>query len=314
MSTLALPSSSLPPLFTLSKRTEADIFNALHYLAAIYCPLSFPFSKELGDSKHAFAEVDSGYTSGNEDDEAELTPAIIRADVHEKSFAERWLTGLISRVESLEIFSSEETSQRALDQAAYIFESLFASALDEDDQNSPFLREFSFEMKDPGGDKKQISVQLNDGLAGTNDTDFEDVGLQSWGASIVFSDLMCTDPERFGLTNLDPTEHNRIIELGAGTGLVSLVLGKLMPALGINDSKIIATDYHPAVLSNLESNISINYPPLPLPRASFPPRLGRFLQLGPLRRPSNHALRHRCSIRSRARTLAARLRNTTSFR
>ncbi|KAI3588901.1 hypothetical protein IWW34DRAFT_814114 [Fusarium oxysporum f. sp. albedinis] len=260
MSTLALPSSSLPPLFTLSKRTEADIFNVLHYLAAIYCPLSFPFSKELGDSKHAFAEVDSGYTSGNEDDEAELTPAIIRADVHEKSFAERWLTGLISRVESLEIFSSEETSQRALDQAAYIFESLFASALDEDDQNSPFLREFSFEMKGPGGDKKQISVQLNDGLAGTNDTDFEDVGLQSWGASIVFSDLMCTDPERFGLTNLDPTEHNRIIELGAGTGLVSLVLGKLMPALGINDSKIIATDYHPAVLSNLESNISINYP------------------------------------------------------
>ncbi|KAF5259510.1 hypothetical protein FOXYS1_9877, partial [Fusarium oxysporum] len=170
MSTLALPSSSLPPLFTLSKRTEVDIFNALHYLAAIYCPLSFPFSKELGDSKHAFAEVDSGYTSGNEDDETELTPAIIRADVHEKSFAERWLTGLISRVESLEIFSSEEATQRALDQAAYIFESLFASALDEDDQNSPFLREFSFEMKGPGGDKKQISVQLNDGLAGTNDT------------------------------------------------------------------------------------------------------------------------------------------------
>lgn len=259
MSTLALPSSSLPPLFTLSKRTEADIFNALHYLAAIYCPLSFPFSKELGDSKHAFAEVDSGYTSGNEDDETELTPAIIRADVHEKSFAERWLTGLISRVESLEIFSSEETSQRALDQAAYIFESLFASALDEDDQNSPFLREFSFDMKAPGEEKKQISVQLNDGLAGTNDTDFEDVGLQSWGASIVFSDLMCIDPERFGLTNLDPTEHNRIIELGAGTGLVSLVLGKIIPALGINDSKIIATDYHPAVLSNLESNISINY-------------------------------------------------------
>ncbi|KAJ9426147.1 hypothetical protein QL093DRAFT_2630205 [Fusarium oxysporum] len=245
MSTLALPSSSLPPLFTLSKRTEADIFNALHYLAAIYCPLSFPFSKELGDSKHAFAEVDSGYTSGNEDDEAELTPAIIRADVHEKSFAERWLTGLISRVESLEIFSSEEASQRALDQAAYIFESLFASVLDEDDQNSPFLREFSFDMKAPGEEKKQISVQLNDGLAGTNDTDFEDVGLQSWGASIVFSDLMCTDPERFAWCR-----HR----------LVSLVLGKLIPALGINDSKIIATDYHPAVLSNLESNISINYP------------------------------------------------------
>ncbi|KAF5542947.1 SAM-dependent methyltransferase [Fusarium napiforme] len=286
MSTLALPSSSLPPLFTLSQRTEAEVFNALHYLAAIYCPLSFPFSKELGDVKHAFAEVDSGYTSGNEDDETELTPATIRADVHEKSFAERWLTGFISRVESLEIFSSEEESQRALDQAAYIFESLFASALDEDDQNSPFLREFSFEMNLAGKEKKQISVQLNDGLAGTNDTDFEDVGLQSWGASIVFSNLMCADPERFGLTNLDPTEHTRIIELGAGTGLVSLVLGKLIPALGITDSKIIATDYHPAVLSNLESNISINYP-TPSPVQASPLDWADFANTAPFDIPAS---------------------------
>ncbi|KAF4453140.1 hypothetical protein F53441_4137 [Fusarium austroafricanum] len=261
MSTLSLPSSSLPPLFTLTKLAETDVFNALHYLAAIYCPISFPFAKELGDTKHALVEqVDSGYTSGNEDDENEQTPASIRADVFEKSFTERWLTGFISRVEGLEIFSCEETSQRALDQAAYIFESLFASALDEDDQNSPFMRQFSFDTIIPGQEKNQIQVQLNDGLAGTNDSDFEDVGLQSWGASIVFSDLMCTDPERFGLTKLEPTEHNRIIELGAGTGLVSLVLGKLIPALGVDDSKIIATDYHPAVLENLQSNISINYP------------------------------------------------------
>jgi hypothetical protein len=132
--------------------------------------------------------------------------------------------------------------------------------LDEDDQNSPFLRQFSFETYSAEGEKKHISVQLNDGLAGTNDSDFEDVGLQSWGASIVFSDMLCTTPERFGLTSLSPTEHNRIIELGAGTGLVSLVLGKLIPALGIADSKIIATDYHPAVLENLRSNINISYP------------------------------------------------------
>ncbi|KAJ4256809.1 hypothetical protein NW762_008905 [Fusarium torreyae] len=260
--TLSLPSSSLPPLYTLTKLAETDVFSALHHLATIYCPLSFPFSLEHGlDAKHSLVEpvVDSGYTSGNEDDDAEQTPASIRADPYEKSFTERWLTGFISRAESLPIFTSEETSQRALDQAAYIFESLFASALDEDDQNSPFMRQFSFETLIPGQEKQQIQVQLNDGLAGTNDTDFEDVGLQSWGASIVFSDLMCTTPERFELTKLSPTSHTRIIELGAGTGLVSLVLGKLIPALGIKDSKIIATDYHPAVLENLQSNIAINY-------------------------------------------------------
>ncbi|RBR23140.1 uncharacterized protein FIESC28_04135 [Fusarium coffeatum] len=255
MSTLALPSSSLPPLFTLTKQTESDIFNALHYLATIYCPLSFPFSIELDDTKHVLAEpVDSGYTSGNEDDEPAPTPTSIRADPYEKSFVERWLTGFLSRAEALEVFESEEGMQRALDQAAYIFESLFATALDEDDQNSPFLREFTFDTADD-----KISVSLNDGLAGTNDSDFEDVGLQSWGASIVFSEMLCATPERFGLTDLSPTEHNRIIELGAGTGLVSLVLGKLIPTLGVQDSKIIATDYHPAVLENLQSNISINY-------------------------------------------------------
>ncbi|KAJ4024576.1 hypothetical protein NW752_003142 [Fusarium irregulare] len=255
MSTLALPSSSLPPLFTLTKQTESNIFNALHYLATIYCPLSFPFSIELDDTKHVFAEpVDSGYTSGNEDDEPAPTATSIRADPYEKSFVERWLTGFLSRAEALEVFETEEGMQRALDQAAYIFESLFATALDEDDQNSPFLREFAFDTVDD-----KVSVSLNDGLAGTNDSDFEDVGLQSWGASIVFSEMLCATPERFGLTELSPTEHNRIIELGAGTGLVSLVLGKLIPTLGVEDSKIIATDYHPAVLENLQSNISINY-------------------------------------------------------
>ncbi|RGP76453.1 hypothetical protein FLONG3_5340 [Fusarium longipes] len=258
---LALPSSSLPPLFTLTKQTESDIFNALHYLATIYCPLSFPFSIELDETKHVAAEpVDSGYTSGNEDDEPAQTPAIIRADPYEKSFTERWLTGFLSRAEGLDVFTSEESSQRALDQAAYIFESLFASALDEDDQNSPFLRQFSFETSPVQGETKHVTVQLNDGLAGTNDSDFEDVGLQSWGASIVFSDMLCKTPERFGLTSLSRSEHNRIIELGAGTGLVSLVLGKLVPTLDIEDFKIIATDYHPAVLENLRSNININYP------------------------------------------------------
>ncbi|CAF3582755.1 hypothetical protein FGSG_05835 [Fusarium graminearum PH-1] len=258
--TLALPSSSLPPLFTLAKQAESDIFNALHYLATIYCPLSFPVSIELDETKHVVAEpVDSGYTSGNEDDEPAPTPTSIRADPYEKSFTERWLTGFLSRAEGLEIFTSEESSQRALDQAAYIFESLFASTLDEDDQNSPFLRQFSFDTNDSQGDKKNISVQLNDGLAGTNDSDFEDVGLQSWGASIVFSDMLCATPERFGLTDLSLTTHNRIIELGAGTGLVSLVLGKLIPTLGVTDSRIIATDYHPSVLENLQSNIDINH-------------------------------------------------------
>ncbi|KAF5013057.1 hypothetical protein FDECE_884 [Fusarium decemcellulare] len=260
--TLQPPSSSLPPLFTLTKLGETEVFDALHHLAAIYCPISFPFSQELNaGTKHHVAQlnVDSGYTSGNEDDDADdskQTPASIRADTFERSFTERWLTGFISRAESLPIFTSEESTQRALDQAAYIFESLF-TALEEDEDNSEFLRDFSFDTILPGRDKTSIEVQLNDGLAGMTDNDPDDVGLQSWGASMVFSDLMCKSPERFGLTALSSAQ-TRIVELGAGTGLVSLVLGRLLPSIGIK-SKIIATDYHPAVLDNLRSNIAINY-------------------------------------------------------
>ncbi|KAF4973954.1 hypothetical protein FZEAL_9101 [Fusarium zealandicum] len=266
--TLQPPSSCLPPLKTLPGLVEADIFEALHSLATIYCPLSFPFSLELKSEPHADVaqlQVDSGYTSGTEEDaedatNSENTTASLRADVFERSFAERWLTGLIGRVESLTIFTSEESSQRALDQAAYIFESLFSSALEEDDQNILFTREFSFDASIPGKcQKEKLKVQLNDGLAGTTDNDHEDVGLQSWGASVVFSELMCASPARFGLCQLPSTSPTRIIELGAGTGLVSIVLQKLLPLLGIRESRVIATDYHPAVLENLLSNISINY-------------------------------------------------------
>ncbi|KAM5342281.1 hypothetical protein ACJ41O_013247 [Fusarium nematophilum] len=266
-SSLRPPSSSLPPVITLSTLTEDEVFQALHNLAAIYCPISFPFSLELNaeHKHHASPEphVDSGYTSGAEDDaedglKTEQTPASLRADAFERSFTERWLTGFLARVEELSIFDSQDSSERALDQAAYILESLFGAALDEDDQNTPFMRHFSFDALAPGRSKQKVEVRLNDGLAGTNDSDFEDVGLQSWGASIVFSDLLCASPERFSLTNIHPNSHARVIELGAGTGLVSLVLGKLLPILGIKDSRIIATDYHPAVLENLQSNIEIN--------------------------------------------------------
>ncbi|RMJ08440.1 hypothetical protein CDV36_011948 [Fusarium kuroshium] len=265
-SVLQPPSSSLPPLFTLTKLSETDVFNALHQLAAIYCPLSFPFSQELSSQeKHHITQldVDSGYTSGNEDEDAndsKQTITTLRADAFERSFVERWLTGFISRAETLSIFSSEESSQRAIDQAAYIFESLFTPAVDEDEQDTSFMRNFSFDTHIPGQSKGKIKVQLNDQLAGTNDTDYQDVGLQSWGASIVFSEIMCASPTRFGLQDIPSTSDTRIIELGAGTGLVSLALGKLLPSLSVGDSKIIATDYHPAVLDNLQSNIALNYP------------------------------------------------------
>lgn len=269
------PSSSLPPLSTLQKLTEQQILSALQGLSALYCPLpasvAFKLSPENNSLDHPASTplVDSGYTSGAEDDSrdvehVEQSRDALRADAFERNFVERWLTGFMARAYDLPGLSLEEARDRALDQASWVLESFVASTADDDemdDQHSHFTREFTFKLSVPETQEEvPVDVRLNDGLAGKNSTDCDDVGLQSWGASIVLSDLMCAEPSRFGLSQPSLGTSPRIIELGAGTGLVSLVLGKMLPHLGTLKSDVIATDYHPAVLENLRTNITENFP------------------------------------------------------
>ncbi|KAK7209471.1 hypothetical protein V2G26_016649 [Clonostachys chloroleuca] len=249
------PTSSLPPLRTLESSTEEQVFSALQGLSALYCPFAFPFDDASDSHRKALSVadtlVDSGYvsaTEGDEDDDREDRLAALRADNFERSHAERWLTGFIARSEMLECFTSEDSRQRAIDQAS---------------KSSLITREFSFPVtKDDSHGPVTVDIRLNDGLAGMDSSQPDDVGLQSWGASIVVSKLLCQEPARFGLTTSSLSPSPRIIELGAGTGLVGLVMAKLLPHLGISDPTVIATDYHPAVLENLRSNIKTNFPRL----------------------------------------------------
>jgi hypothetical protein len=189
----------------------------------------------------------------DEDDEAdaEEVTAAIRADPFERTFATRWLTSLISRVEEMDL--TEDACSQIVDDAAFILSSFSDSTNDEEEE--ALTREFSF----PTDLGLPIDITLND--APLTGADHTDVGLQSWGASIVLSSMMCADPERFGLTSTLLPERPTIIELGAGTGLVSLTLAKLLPALSVYPASISATDYHPTVLTNLQENINTNFPP-----------------------------------------------------
>ena len=258
------PSSSLPPVRSLIGASEEQVNAALRALQTLYCPLRLPILPKTSVRRKGLSAVsgvstpvlvDSGYVSQDEDEDdeaaAEEVTAAARADPFERNFATRWLTSLISRVEEMDI--TEEAKGQIVDDAAFILSSFSDSTNHEEEE--ALTREFSFLM-DLGG---PIEVTLND--APLTGADHTDVGLQSWGASIVLSHMMCADPKRFGLTSTSLPERPSIIELGAGTGLVSLTLAKLLPTLSVYPTGISATDYHPTVLANLQENINTNFPP-----------------------------------------------------
>ena len=93
--------------------------------------------------------------------------------------------------------------------------------------------------------------------------DHTSVGLQSWGGSIL-AERICLQPSLFSLTV--PNDINdrplRILELGTGTGMLSIVTAKILQSSN-PAPEIIATDYHPEVLDNLAKNVATNFPKFP---------------------------------------------------
>ncbi|PWN24130.1 hypothetical protein BCV69DRAFT_280032 [Microstroma glucosiphilum] len=97
------------------------------------------------------------------------------------------------------------------------------------------------------------------------------VGVQTWAASIVLSDLLVTRPGEIHslLRESERSRPLRVAELGAGTGLVGIVCAQLLsslcpPSASISDgageekNTVILTDYHPRVLENLRRNVDAN--------------------------------------------------------
>ncbi|CAO2657804.1 Nn.00g070640.m01.CDS01 [Neocucurbitaria sp. VM-36] len=253
------PSSSLPPVRRLISTSEKQLTYALEGLQALYCPLRIPSSLSKPSLKQEHIPVastptlvDSGYASEDENDDAasEEVTAALRADPFERTFVTRWLTSLLSRVEELDL--SEEARNQIVDDAAYILSSISGSSNDEEEE--ALTRDFTFHTTLGNS----IKITLND--APLSGIDHTDVGLQSWGASIVLSNMMCADPKRFNLASDGLPSQPRIIELGAGTGLVSLTLARLLPDIGVECATVTATDYHPAVLENCRANVVTNFP------------------------------------------------------
>lgn len=291
------PTASLPPLARLSTYSTEKISSALFNLRNLYLskyPYPYPPSPvALRNQKklpklpiHDTSIPDSGYASAEEDEDVGCDIVdddgcdedqydendILRADSLERDFAIRWLTGFAARsdmwVYSEEIGEEEgEEDERAalVDEAA----SLLASfAGENDDEDCALTRKFVF----PRGDDEasnSVEVELNDAPLLTED--HTSVGLQSWASSILLAHKLCADPLSFGLpTNDSNSKPLRILELGAGTGLLSIVTAKLLrPQL--QQPVIVATDYHPSVLENLQANVATNFPGTKSPSPSRNP-------------------------------------------
>ncbi|EDQ91574.1 uncharacterized protein MONBRDRAFT_6463 [Monosiga brevicollis MX1] len=93
-------------------------------------------------------------------------------------------------------------------------------------------------------------------------------GLRTWDAAVMLAnhlcDTLCSSPAR-----TCPTGPSSILELGAGTGVVGLLLaGTLNKQWHPKDAQpcVVLTDYHEAVLANLTRNADLNWTLQPEPR------------------------------------------------
>ncbi len=200
-----------------------------------------------------------------------------------KDFTIRWLTGFIARSSIWSCPLSpplldEEVGERedVIDKAASLLTNF--SGTDEDEAEVALTRRFEFAVgrKSVGcgvdglggrlSEGKAVVVELND--EPLSSADHSSVGLQSWASSIVLAKLICADATRFGLDvgREDDRRHKqRVLELGAGTGLLSIAVAKLFSDStcggdGMDGVSIVATDYHADVLRNLRRNVETNFP------------------------------------------------------
>ena len=262
------PTDSLPPLNRLSNYSLAQVVDALANLRALYFPSPLVESLRLQKNSktkahpvHDNTAPDSGYASAEEeddevpflgDDEANEALELLRADALERAFAIKWLIGFTARSDAWIISVPEEEMEAytsAVDEAASLL-ALFTAP----EPEQAITRNFSFLTPSD----QPVEVELNDApLLGEDHTA---VGLQSWASSILLAERICANPGKF---NLDVTSDGgglRVLELGAGTGLLSIAVAQMAANGDLRTPVpfIVATDFHPDVLANLQRNVDAN--------------------------------------------------------
>jgi len=252
--TIHPPTAHLPPIAKIAVYTSAQLLDALIYLRLLYNP-------EVRGSRRIHARCEVQPTKSHWSDDSDAIQ-LIRSDTFERSYAVRWLIALISRMEDIQepTPDSQACSASALQQpvhpevliqqaAALLAVCAGVAAA------GTVQRIFSFESDEAG----RIEIPLKD--IPLENHDYTSVGGQTWGGACVLAEMIVEHPARFGLGDTHRGDL-RILELGAGTGLVGLTVAKLLQvaASGNRRATVVSTDFHPSILANLKANIDANFP------------------------------------------------------
>lgn len=251
MPSILPPTSQLPSIRQIASYPLKDLSDGVKYLKLIYNP-------EVRGSRRHRSTVEASEASTSLQDVCHLNN--LRPDTFERSYAIKWLTVLISQAESWHAeaagTSSLEDRETLIQEAASLLAICSGTAA-----AGIIVRDFVFTACYSTGSRK-LNVHLTD--VPLDNGDYSSVGAQTWGGACVLAETIVENPMRFGLLrNGGPQKDLRILELGAGTGLVSLTVGRLIehaPLLEAPRVDIVATDYYPSVLANLGSNVQSNFP------------------------------------------------------
>jgi predicted nicotinamide N-methyase len=233
--TLLPPTASLPPIRTIKNASVERIEEALEYIRNVYTPAIrgtrwIGQRRLFGPPTSECAFIPPSLPSSNTIDHEDLAE-----DAFERSYAIRWLTALTSLLSSDDTSVPEPTVHATASLLALCSGTAGAGAV---------TRQIIL----PSGSV----IRLTD--SPLDNGEYASVGAQTWGGACVLAEMLSSQPRAFGLDSAKPV---RVLEFGAGTGLVSLALAKTLEAV---TGTIIATDFYPAVLENLKRNIADNGP------------------------------------------------------